>query len=625
MEGGPGGRVSFDDGLSSNALIKSLELSQGKFQYPFNSNDWKLRASVKNEVNFISLTPVLDHLRASMTVNGEPLASGLSSPPIDLITGKNIIEILVTAQDDTTNLYTLIVTRHSENYTNAGLSELSLAGDDLSPVFDPDSENRDFTAVVMDAAAAVTVTAEAADEGATIRVVCGNTEVDPGSIPLETGSNRIKITVTAPDGETTETYYLNIVRQTTDAGNSRLALLTVHAVDLDQQFSGDMLDYTITVPGSLNPVAISTITESNNAGVTATCNGSPVADLSSITLSEGTNTIEVIVTSGDGSSVTTYTLTAILLAAGTNANLSGLTITMGENNSTRPLYPGNFDRNSPNYHDPDLTGFDPDLTEYTAVVYAFDTLTINATADDPYISGIEIRSDGLPVTGSTMTNGSLTGEITLVQGMVTVIEITITAEDEAATKSYTLFVKLLNVHEFYWGIYSPPMNRGYDEKWSAEKPPAPLFGGSNQNTINSEIPGGSLHWIITKGEYYDEEFDVTRDFESVMTFTSYNDGKYSVDYNDEGFVINDKMTALISLIGQEGYQRGTVRVMTVWGDLAATVDLHLRVEDQEKQVASDSYSDVYYLDSGPVRIMYAGSGAPYPFDSSYVWEESWSP
>jgi hypothetical protein len=118
---------------------------------------------------------------------------------------------------------------------------------------------------------------------------------------------------------------------------------------------------------------------------------------------------------------------------------------------------------------------------------------------------------------------------------------------------------------------------------------------------------------------------VTRDFESVMTYSNYNDGKYGVDYNDDGIVISDRMIALISLIGQEGYQREAVRVMTAWGDLVATLDLHLRVENQEKVAAPDSYSDIFYMSNSSVRMMYFGSNPPYPFDNTYVWEQSWSP
>ncbi len=622
--GDSGERISYDDGLSSNALLKSLELSAGKYQYPFNSNDWIIKASVQNETTNISLTPVLDHVRAAMTLNGVSLASGMSSPPIDLETGDNLIEILVTAQDNTTNLYTLIVTRHSENYSNAQLSELSFAGGGLTPVFDPSGDNRIFSAMVTDASAAVTAVAEAAAEGAVVSATCNNTEVDLAGVPLNIGSNILIITVTAPDDETTETYRINIVRQTSDATNSRLASLAIDSVDLDQQFSAETLSYSATVPGSLNPVSILTITESGNAVVTATCNGSAVADLSSVTLDAGTNTIEVIVTSGDGNSVTTYTLTAILLAAGSDADISGLTLTMGTNNSERPLYPGNFNRSSPNYHDPDITGFDPGITEYAAVIYAFDTVTINATADDPYISGISVASDDTPVSGGILVNGSFTQDISLEEGAVKKIDITVTAEDGTTTKTYTLYIKLLNLYEFYWGIYSPPMSSGYDNKWAPGKPAAPIFGGSNENTIPGEVTG-SLHWIITKGSYYDEEYDVTRDFQSVMTYSNYNDGKYGVDYNDDGIVINDQMIALISLIGQEGYQREVIRVMTPRGDMVAAIDLHLRVENQEKVIASDSYSDVSYMGGAAVRIMYAGINAPYPFDSTYVWEENWSP
>ncbi|WP_276355368.1 S-layer homology domain-containing protein [Cohnella caldifontis] len=100
---------------------------------------------------------------------------------------------------------------------NADLSALAVSGVALSPAFRP--EVTSYLASVSYGVGSVTVTASVYDSGAELRIngldaVSGH-PTDP--IALHTGSNRIRIEVTAPDERTHKTYSVTIVRQEDDS------------------------------------------------------------------------------------------------------------------------------------------------------------------------------------------------------------------------------------------------------------------------------------------------------------------------------------------------------------------------------------------------------------------------
>ena len=93
--------------------------------------------------------------------------------------------------------------------TDATLSALSLGSAALSPAFAAATVS--YTASTT--AATNTVTATPADAGASVKITVNNTEINNGSAATwQSGSNTVKVEVTAEDGSTTKTYTVTVTK-----------------------------------------------------------------------------------------------------------------------------------------------------------------------------------------------------------------------------------------------------------------------------------------------------------------------------------------------------------------------------------------------------------------------------
>jgi len=96
---------------SNNADLSGLLLSSGTLSPVFSSGTTSYTASVGNDVTSITVTPTVADSKATVTVNGTGVASGIPSGVISLNTGDTTITIVVTAEDGATKTYTVTVTR----------------------------------------------------------------------------------------------------------------------------------------------------------------------------------------------------------------------------------------------------------------------------------------------------------------------------------------------------------------------------------------------------------------------------------------------------------------------------------------------------------------------------------
>ena len=97
--------------LSSDATLSGLNISSGTLTPAFASGTTSYTDSVANSVSSVTVTPTANESHATIEVNGTAVASGGASGDIGLRVGDNAITILVTAQDGTTDTYTVTVTR----------------------------------------------------------------------------------------------------------------------------------------------------------------------------------------------------------------------------------------------------------------------------------------------------------------------------------------------------------------------------------------------------------------------------------------------------------------------------------------------------------------------------------
>jgi hypothetical protein len=183
------------------------------------------------------------------------------------------------------------------------------------------------------------------------------------------------------------------------------------------------------------------------------------------------------------------------------------------------------------------------------------------------------------------------------------------AGDNITQKNYTVYAKLLNIDEFYWGIYAPSLDKSKSGRWE----PKPSAGG-NAKSVTGLI-GGSMKWSITLSPT------------STIALTNYNDGKLGFKYNDGGFIANGTQEAKLDGVAtKDGYnctKPGTIfYVRTAEGEDAATLGYHIKVDGGETVEASDSYTDITYM--GITNRQIFKSSKPYPFSDSYDWNTSWN-
>ena len=218
---------------STDASLSGLSLSSGALSPAFSATQFTYDASVGDAVDSITVTATTTDNNAVLTVNGAVTTSGSPSAAVPLNTGANQIALVVTAEDTTTTeTYTVTVTREDPPPSNnAELSGLVLgAGAALTPAFQPGTLI--YTATVPNSTDSTTVTATAADSGATLTLNGAALVSGAASTPiaLVVGSNELAVNVTAADAITSLSYTVTITRDAPAIPNVSVTALVLDAI-----------------------------------------------------------------------------------------------------------------------------------------------------------------------------------------------------------------------------------------------------------------------------------------------------------------------------------------------------------------------------------------------------------
>jgi len=320
--------INITRALNANNKLQSLEVVDQTLSPAFNKNTNSYNVTVESYVSniVINATPEV----SSSTVTG----TGTKT----LQTGTNTFNVEVTSEDNQTNTYVIVVTKKASN--DSTLSSLSINETNLNETFQRDLTV--YTANVPNNVSQVTINATASDDKAK-----GVTGI--GVVKLNTGSNTVRITVTAEDNTTT-TYTVVITRA--KSTNANLKNLTLSdGYNLNETFNKDTINYTANVPNNVSTVTINAEPEETT---------STVAGTGPVTLNTGNNTVKVVVTSEDGSVTKTYTID-IFRELSSNNDLKSLTSTNGT------ISPA----------------FNKTIKDYTLTVpYEVENATINAIAEE---------------------------------------------------------------------------------------------------------------------------------------------------------------------------------------------------------------------------------------------------
>ncbi len=174
---------------SDNANLKSLVVENFDIIPNFSSDVTEYTLDVTSEVNELTIKAEPEDSNATVTIEGEK----------ELKEGENTVAISVNAEDGTTKLYEIKVTKKAENVF--GLTSLKIK--DTNIEFEPDIYN--YSINIKADVDILEIQAVASEEDATVEII-GNEE-------LKEGENIITIMVSSKDGEKNATYQINATKE----------------------------------------------------------------------------------------------------------------------------------------------------------------------------------------------------------------------------------------------------------------------------------------------------------------------------------------------------------------------------------------------------------------------------
>ena len=265
---------------SSNAYLTSIEPSTGVLIPDFTYENIDYEMHFDSSVTMLSFDVTTEDKNARVTgINNKEILDGTSKR-----------QIVVTAEDGTERIYniTLIKDRTDES----SLESLEVSGYNFDKDFS--SDEFEYNITVPNSKSKITkeeVMATTKDKNAVVSM--------EDILYLSTKEvNKYKIIVTAQDGFTTSEYVINITRE--KGSDSSLSELSFNEGVLKENFSPSVTEYNLEVPKTL-----SWFSKSNVNYKLKDKNATVQMDTIDLSLNK---TFNIVVTSEDKSSVTTYVI-----------------------------------------------------------------------------------------------------------------------------------------------------------------------------------------------------------------------------------------------------------------------------------------------------------------------------
>jgi len=297
---------------SNDASLRRLDLStHTKLTRVPGASNVNFTTSVSPGTGFLTLTPVTDDPNATVTVNGVGVTSGSPSGQITLGSNPTMINLVVTAQNGATASYSINVAKDGSN--DAGLRVLTLNPNSLLTRVSTGPGDVNYTTSVSPGTGSVMLTPTTDDPNATVTVngVAVTSGSASGAITLNTGPTMIDLVVTAQNG-TTMTYSINVVKTGSSDANLKLLVVNTDNILLKRLLSGPAdVNYTAYYPVSNSITSLTVTPTTDDANATVTVNGVEVTSGSAsdpIALNVGQNTINLVVTAQNGTTIVTYSI-----------------------------------------------------------------------------------------------------------------------------------------------------------------------------------------------------------------------------------------------------------------------------------------------------------------------------
>jgi hypothetical protein len=328
---------------SSNANLSSVTTSAGSPTTDITDlQSQYYLLDVASDVSLIYVTAYASSTDASMQIKVNSgsyanLPRGISSAGLPLNYGNNIVEILVTAQNQTTRAYTFTVRRTASNDANLSsvLTSIGVPTSNISP-----DQSDYFLPNVAHNVSSIMVTAYRSNMHASMQIRINNGTYtnlsngeSTGALSLNVGDNTIEILVTAQDLTTRKYKFMTRKAASSDATLSTVSTsLDVSAISI----SPSKTQYILTdVESSVTSLTVTASTTDLNASMQIRINGEPYVPLAdgtssgALSLNIGVNTIDILVTAQDITSYQTYSFTVRRNNRFTDTDLSSITISGG--------------------------------------------------------------------------------------------------------------------------------------------------------------------------------------------------------------------------------------------------------------------------------------------------------
>ena len=271
---------------SENTYLNLLTTDKYDMETIFDKEIKSYDITVENDVTTLNVSAIAEDKLSKVTGAGK----------YSLKTGVNEINIVVTAENGDSRIYTLNVTRKKNS--NADLLSITTDKDViLNPTFDKDNVN--YQIEVENNIDELTIVGVAVEK---TTKVSGN-----GTYKLQVGENQVILTTTAEDG-TTKTYTLNINRHKSSNCNARI-IIAKESV-LDPTFDKNITTYELKVLENVTSLNLIVTPEDSNA--TYKIEGNENFEI-------GNNIVKVIIIAED-STTKEYTLNVLRQKAGTTSN-----------------------------------------------------------------------------------------------------------------------------------------------------------------------------------------------------------------------------------------------------------------------------------------------------------------
>jgi hypothetical protein len=287
--------------------LSSLSVSEPGLQPAFSTAITNYTLNVPSTVASVTVTATPENSSTSIAIAGT--ASRNLSVDLTPPGSSKDIAIVLTEQSGSQSSYIITVNRAAPLSDNNQLSNLTVSSGSLTPGFSPGTLT--YTVDVATGVTSVDVAATKSDPNALISGDIPNS--GQATIPLDgPGSSKtVSVTVTAPN-QVSRIYRITINRLA-PSNNANLSGLTVSAGTLNPGFAAGTLNYTVTVPGSVDSLTV-TATKSDANSVMSS-SGSVIASAGVLTgsvsssLGLGTTTLFTItVIAQDGVSTRPYTI-----------------------------------------------------------------------------------------------------------------------------------------------------------------------------------------------------------------------------------------------------------------------------------------------------------------------------